>query len=108
MGVGSDQDGTGSRRRLHSSGNVDGVAQGGVLYSEIGTYLAHDHQAGVDAHPYLEVHPPFALDLIPVGPYRLDDFQTRQNGPVGVILVGDGAPKKARIASPINRANVPP
>ena len=36
---------------LHSGGDVDGVAQRGVLHPEVGPDLTHDDEPGVDPDP---------------------------------------------------------
>ena len=74
---------------LHPGRNVDGVAHRRVLDPQVGSDCADDHQAGVDAHPDVEVDTPASSDLFPIRRYRRQDLETGPHGPFRVVLVGD-------------------
>ncbi len=50
-----DQDLPGIRERLEARGQVRGVAHGGVVHAQVVADATHDHRAGVDADPHLEL-----------------------------------------------------
>ncbi len=82
------------RSLLHTGGQVDGVAQRGVLHAKVGAHRSNHHQAGVDTHPHVEVHPISLLGLLAIGTHVRNDIEACQNGPLRVILVGDRSAKE--------------
>ena len=80
--------GAGSGHALHPGGQVRGVADGGVIHPEIVPDGAHDHRAGVEPDPHLELYPRVLLYLLTVFPDGLLNRQGRMAGPLGMVFMG--------------------
>ena len=94
----ADEDGARRRDRLEPAGGVDEVAGDHALVRRAegdGRLAGQDAGAGLDRRASRARH-------------RVDQVERRPDGPLGVVLVGDGAPHTAMTASPMNFSTVPP
>ena len=94
-------------RGLDPGGDVHRVAERRVLVAQVRADVADDDRAGVDAGADAEVDAVGPLELARVLVGRLDHVERGADGPLGVVLVRDRAPKNASSASPWSWAIVP-
>jgi hypothetical protein len=90
VGAFRDLDGPRQGHLLHAGRQVHRVPHGGIVHPQVGAHLSHDHQARVEADPHVEVQAPSAADFLAVGANALENIEGRQDGSLGVVLVGDG------------------
>jgi len=84
-----DQDLPGIRARLEARGQVRGVAHGGVVHAQVVADATHDHRAGVDADPHLELDAVVCLHLLVQRRKAALDPQRGQHGAAGGVLERD-------------------
>jgi hypothetical protein len=73
--------------RLETRGDVDGVAEGGVLDPRACADLAHDHGPRRRADPHAEaLGAPAAAHLARILVHLADDAERAADGPLGVVL----------------------
>ena len=110
VGIVSDLHRAGLGRLLHPSRDVQGVAHRRVLDTEVRADLTDDDRARVDADADVQVEITIGSDLLSKRIHPLDDLESRRDGALRVILVGDGRTEERedRIAhQPSERALIP-
>ena len=103
MGGGPDDDLAGLGGGLQAAGGVHDVAHRGVVAA--GAERTDEHLAGVHADAEAEASTPLSA---PQSAIELLHAQRGAHRALGVVLVGDGAPKSATIASPMILSTWPP
>jgi hypothetical protein len=87
-------DRAGGGQLLHASGQMGGLAHGGVVHAQVAPDGAHDHIARVQANPDLDGDPLIPADAFRVLPHGFLHPERRVARAHGVILVGEGGAKE--------------
>ncbi len=93
---------------LHPCSQVDCVAHGCVLAMHVGADLTGDDQAGVDAHPYVEIDVLQAIDQFPKRGNVFKNGEAGQQRPFRVVFVGHGGAKEGQNGIAHQPGNVAP
>ena len=92
---------------LHAGRQVRGLAHGRVVHVQIIPNGAHHHFPGIEADADAQLQPLGAPHLLGIVPHGGLHGQGGIAGPQGVVLVGNGAPKRAMMPSPSTWFTVP-
>jgi hypothetical protein len=83
---------------LQTSGDVGGVADGGVIHAQVIANAADHHQAGIQAQAQANLHVALGFELLVIGVDRFLDHQGRHDRPESMVFEGHGGPKKSHQA----------
>ncbi len=98
MGHLRDHNASGIRSLLKPSGHVGRIAESGVIHAKIAPNTAHDDKARVDPLSNIEIDSSSLLKFLPIRSQSSADPQSRVNGPLRVILMGNWSAKKCHDA----------
>ena len=68
---------------------MGGLSDGGVVHAQVAPDGAHDHLAGVEADPDLDLQAVRAAEVLGVAPHGVLHAERAEAGADGVVFVGD-------------------